>query len=56
MIFFQEQIHFSFLGIVFLLMKLNWEGTLAHTTEHVMHVGIPWFLRSSGGFYRGYFK
>lgn len=55
-IFFQEQIHFSLLGIVFLLMKLNWEGTLAHTTEHVMHVGIPWFLRSSGGFYRGYFK
>ena len=50
-IFFQEQIHFSLLGMVFLLID---EIKLGR--NHVMHVDVPWFLRSSGGFYRSYFK
>lgn len=50
-IFFQEQVHFSLLGMVFLLID---EIKLGR--NHVMHVDVPWFLRSSGGFYRSYFK
>lgn len=49
--FFREQIHFSLLLVFFLLID---EIKLGR--NHVMHVDVPWFLRSSGGFYRSYLK